>query len=100
MMMNIWIVNVNLSRFGFKASGKLSWEKFLRKFEDPLMSRRNGQTLPIKPGHVFFPGRGTDEQIPFTDVVKLLVKRMKFGHSTLRRAFLQLDKVKSSEEFI
>ena len=40
----------NFHRFQIKASGKISWEFFLEKFQDP-QAAGNGQTIPIKPGH-------------------------------------------------
>ena len=39
-----------LYRCGIKASGKISWEYFLSKFQTPL-GHHNGQTIPIKPSH-------------------------------------------------
>ena len=37
-------------RLGVKASGKISWEYFLEKFQDS-QGPGNGQTIPIKPAH-------------------------------------------------
>uniref|UniRef100_A0A8C8SZL0 EF-hand domain-containing protein n=1 Tax=Pelusios castaneus TaxID=367368 RepID=A0A8C8SZL0_9SAUR len=36
-----------MSRFGFKATGKIAWHQFLEKFQDPV-TYENGQTIPIR----------------------------------------------------
>jgi len=39
-----------LRRFEVRGTGKVSWEQFLAKFQDP-QSVGNGQTLPIGQNH-------------------------------------------------
>ena len=50
MLLYICLLQPLTCRAGIKATGKLSWEAFLEKFQNP-QNNYNGQTIPIKPGH-------------------------------------------------
>ena len=43
-------MNDFVARFAIRGTGKVSWEQFLSKFQDP-QSVGNGQTLPIGQNH-------------------------------------------------
>ena len=39
-----------MERVGVRGTGKISWELFLDKFQDP-QAKNNGQTIPLKQNH-------------------------------------------------
>ncbi|KAL3881564.1 hypothetical protein ACJMK2_027990 [Sinanodonta woodiana] len=79
-----------MDRCGVKGTGKLSWEAFLERFQDP-QATGNGQTLPIKPSHKFFPIREETETVNADDIWKLLYKHVHNHYSSMKQAFLQID---------
>lgn len=85
-----------MDRCGVKATGKISWEYFLDKFQDP-QSHGNGQTIPIKPAHKYHPNMGTGETTNIRDIVKLLDNHVKSAYGSFKNAFLQLDKNRSGK---
>lgn len=44
------IIAIFDDRCGVRGSGRVAWELFLEKFQNPV-SAGNGQTLPIQPNH-------------------------------------------------
>ncbi|VDI45640.1 Hypothetical predicted protein [Mytilus galloprovincialis] len=79
-----------MERCGVRGSTKISWEAFLDKFQD-AQSNGNGQTLPIKPAHKFFPIREGMKTIEVEDIWKLLYKHVQNHYPSLKQAFLEID---------
>ena len=48
----------------------------------------------------FFPVRGSDEKLYVDEILLLLNNRIKNGYDTLKKAFLQLDKVQTNIIFL
>ncbi|XP_074648584.1 EF-hand calcium-binding domain-containing protein 6-like [Tubulanus polymorphus] len=81
-----------MERCGVKASGRISWEIFLNKFQDP-QAFGNGQTLPIRHNnHQYFPVRGTGQAKSDEEVIDLLHDKVLHHYPSLKHAFLQFDK--------
>lgn len=79
-----------MERCGVRGSHKVSWEAFLEKFQDP-QSTGNGQTLPIKSSHKFFPIREGMKTVEVDDIWKLLFKHVQSHYPSLKQAFLEID---------
>nr|XP_022292188.1 EF-hand calcium-binding domain-containing protein 6-like isoform X2 [Crassostrea virginica] len=79
-----------MERCGVKGTGKISWEQFLDKFQDP-QGGGNGQTIPMRPNHKFFPIREGIQVVPTDDIWKLLYKHVQSHYPSLKQAFLQID---------
>ena len=47
----------------------------------------------------FFPNQGADEKLEMSEVLKLLDKHIKNSYSTLKNAFLELDKARKAVSF-
>ncbi|XP_023929939.1 EF-hand calcium-binding domain-containing protein 6 [Lingula anatina] len=73
-----------------KASGKIQWEWFLDKFQDPQGSG-NGQTVPMRVNHKYFPIRETEETMDADGILSLLRNKIENGYSSFKNAFLQID---------
>ena len=78
-----------------KATGKISWEYFLDKFQD-AQSHGNGQTIPIKPAHKYNPNMGTRETANLRDIIRMLDNHVKHAYSSFKEAFLQIDIVSNN----
>ncbi|XP_069133814.1 EF-hand calcium-binding domain-containing protein 6-like isoform X1 [Argopecten irradians] len=79
-----------MERCNVKGTGKISWEAFLEKFQD-AQAPGNGQTLPIKPGHKFFPIREEMQSFEVDDIWRLLYKHVHNHYHSIKQAFLQFD---------
>ncbi|CAH1799481.1 unnamed protein product [Owenia fusiformis] len=79
-----------MDRCGIKASGRVAWEWFLEKFQD-AQNDGNGQTIPIKPGHKYFPIRGDQEKSSVKDILRMLCEKVELGSNNLKDAFLKID---------
>ncbi|XP_050792351.1 EF-hand calcium-binding domain-containing protein 6 [Gopherus flavomarginatus] len=79
-----------MSRFGFKATGKIAWHQFLEKFQDPV-TYENGQTLPIRKNHRVNPIRGMDEAFSSNSVLLKLRRHIQNAYPSLKQAFLMID---------
>ncbi|CAM4479605.1 unnamed protein product [Lepidochelys kempii] len=79
-----------MSRFGFKATGKIAWHQFLEKFQDPV-TYENGQTLPIRKKHRVNPIRGMDEAFSSDSVLLKLHRHIQNAYPSLKQAFLMID---------
>ncbi|EMP33996.1 EF-hand calcium-binding domain-containing protein 6, partial [Chelonia mydas] len=79
-----------MSRFGFKATGKIAWHQFLEKFQDPV-TYENGQTLPIRKKHRVNPIRGIDEAFSSDSVLLKLHRHIQNAYPSLKQAFLMID---------
>ncbi|KAM8974090.1 EF-hand calcium-binding domain-containing protein 6 [Pelodytes ibericus] len=77
-----------MDRFGFKATGRINWEQFLKTFYQP---DENGQTLPIKSNHRFSPARSAVGQISNDHILQKLHKHLQESYHSLKEAFLMLD---------
>ncbi|XP_046566155.1 EF-hand calcium-binding domain-containing protein 6-like [Haliotis rubra] len=79
-----------MERCGVKGSHKISWEAFLEKFQNPWMVG-NGQTLPIKPNHKFFPIMETQKMMEADDIWYQLYRHVQSNYSSFKSAFLEFD---------
>ncbi|OWF48504.1 EF-hand calcium-binding domain-containing protein 6 [Mizuhopecten yessoensis] len=79
-----------MERCNVRGTGKISWEAFLEKFQD-AQAPGNGQTLPIKPGHKFFPIREEMQKFEVEDIWRLLYKHVHNHYHSIKQAFLQFD---------
>ncbi|XP_043944428.1 EF-hand calcium-binding domain-containing protein 6 [Protopterus annectens] len=88
--MNDSIFQGLMTRFGFKATGKIAWEQFLFKFSNPVADG-NGQTLPIKSNHRVNPVRGVDEDFSTQEILEKLHRHVQAAYPSLKKAFLVFD---------
>ncbi|XP_066264767.1 EF-hand calcium-binding domain-containing protein 6-like isoform X4 [Branchiostoma lanceolatum] len=81
-----------MDRLRIKASGKVAWEHFLEKFQDP-QADGNGQTIPIKPeaNRKVNPIREAEGSPHISDIIEKLRKHILDGYSTIKQAFLVFD---------
>ncbi|XP_035663860.1 EF-hand calcium-binding domain-containing protein 6-like [Branchiostoma floridae] len=81
-----------MDRLRIKASGKVAWEHFLEKFQDP-QADGNGQTIPIKPeaNRKVNPIREAEGVPHISEVIEKLRKHILDGYSTIKQAFLVFD---------
>lgn len=79
-----------MEKCGVKATGRIGWEDFLEKFQEPVMTG-NGQTLPIRPNHKYFPIKEGIQTVEVDDIWKLLYKHVQRNYGSLKEAFLQFD---------
>ncbi|KAI8489383.1 EF-hand calcium-binding domain-containing protein 6 [Branchiostoma belcheri] len=81
-----------MDRLRIKASGKVPWEHFLEKFQDP-QADGNGQTIPIKPeaNRKVNPIREAEGSPHISDIIEKLRKHILDGYSTIKQAFLVFD---------
>lgn len=79
-----------MDKCGVRATGRIAWEEFLERFQDPV-TLGNGQTLPIKPGHKFFPVKEGIQTLEVDDIWKMLYKHVNSNYGSFKQAFLQFD---------
>ncbi|XP_076811807.1 EF-hand calcium-binding domain-containing protein 6-like [Clavelina lepadiformis] len=77
-------------KYEVRGTGKVSWEQFLGKFQDP-QSSGNGQTLPIGQNHKVNPIRHSLGDATTPEILKKLKKHVLNNYSTLKQAFLAFD---------
>uniref|UniRef100_UPI00089DAA5E EF-hand calcium-binding domain-containing protein 6-like n=1 Tax=Ciona intestinalis TaxID=7719 RepID=UPI00089DAA5E len=77
-------------KFEVRGTGKVSWEQFLSKFQDP-QSNGNGQTIPIGQNHKVNPTRQALDNSSTPDVIKKLKDHILNNFATLKQAFLAFD---------
>lgn len=77
-------------RFQVRGTGKVSWEQFLQKFQDP-QSNGNGQTLPIGSNHKINPVREALQVSTMPEILENLKKHVLQNYSSLKQAFLKFD---------
>nr|XP_039259918.1 EF-hand calcium-binding domain-containing protein 6-like [Styela clava] len=77
-------------RFEVRGTGKVSWEQFLQKFQDP-QSSGNGQTIPIGNNHKVNPVREAMEVSSTPEILEKLKKHVLTNYTTLKQAFLKFD---------
>ncbi|KAM6093501.1 EF-hand calcium-binding domain-containing protein 6 [Chlamydotis macqueenii] len=79
-----------MNRFGLKTTGKISWQQFLEKFQDPGSTFENRQTIPMRKNHKVNPARG-DEDFSSDTVLQKLHRYIRDAYPSLKQAFLMLD---------
>lgn len=79
-------------RTGIKATGQVCWGTVLSKFQDP-QSAGNGQTIPIKSNHKYFPVKQYNEEVSSDELWNLLHKHVSSAYGSFQNAFLQMDEV-------
>ncbi|ESO84984.1 hypothetical protein LOTGIDRAFT_236027 [Lottia gigantea] len=79
-----------MERCGIRGTGRIAWEIFLEKFQNPMDSG-NGQTIPIKNNHKFFPVMEKQCTVLSEDVWNQLYKSIESHYSSFRQAFLEFD---------
>ncbi|XP_053398276.1 EF-hand calcium-binding domain-containing protein 6-like [Mercenaria mercenaria] len=79
-----------MEKCGVRATGRIGWEDFLEKFQEPMMTG-NGQTLPIRPNHKFFPVKEGIQTVEVDEIWKLLYKHVQSNYGSFKQAFLQFD---------
>ncbi|KAH3735163.1 hypothetical protein DPMN_041624, partial [Dreissena polymorpha] len=79
-----------MEKCGVKATGRVDWENLLEKFQDPV-TVGNGQTIPIRPNHKFFPIKEGITTVEVDDIWKLLYKHVHSNYGSIKQAFLQMD---------
>ena len=83
---------VMYSRAEIKASGKVCWGAVLSKFQDP-QSHGNGQTIPIKSNHKYFPVKQYTEDATSDELWNLLHRHVTSAYGSFKHAFLEIDEV-------
>ncbi|KAM9245559.1 LOW QUALITY PROTEIN: EF-hand calcium-binding domain-containing protein 6 [Leptosomus discolor] len=81
-----------MNRFGLKATGKIAWQQFLEKFQDPGSTFENKQTIPLRKKHKVNPPRG-DEAFSSEPVLQKLHRYIQDAYPSLKQEFLMLDEV-------
>ncbi|KAK3098848.1 hypothetical protein FSP39_023679 [Pinctada imbricata] len=84
------LFNQLMERCGVRGTGKIAWEIFLDKFQDP-QGTGNGQTIPMRHNHKFFPVRENLHTVQTDDLWRLLYKHVQSHYPSLKEAFLQFD---------
>ncbi|XP_052809717.1 EF-hand calcium-binding domain-containing protein 6-like isoform X2 [Mya arenaria] len=79
-----------MDKCGVHATGRVDWENLLEKFQDPVMVG-NGQTLPIRPNHKFFPVKEGIQTVAVDEIWKLLYKHVQSNYRSIKQAFLEFD---------
>ncbi|KAM6381899.1 LOW QUALITY PROTEIN: EF-hand calcium-binding domain-containing protein 6 [Alca torda] len=78
-----------MNRFGLKATGKITWQQFLEKFQDPGATFENRQRIPMRKKKKVNPARA---EAFFSDtVLQKLHRYIQDAYSSLKQAFLMLD---------
>ncbi|XP_041351388.1 EF-hand calcium-binding domain-containing protein 6-like [Gigantopelta aegis] len=80
-----------MDRCGIKGTGRISWEAFLEKFQEPR-DVGNGQTIPIKPNHKFFPIMETQAVVKADSIWNQLYEHVESHYPSFKQAFLEFDK--------
>ncbi|KAK6168917.1 hypothetical protein SNE40_020073 [Patella caerulea] len=79
-----------MERCGIKGTGRIAWEIFLEKFQDPI-DVFNGQTLPIGRNHKFFPVMEKQSTVLSDDIWNQLYRSIESHYSSFKQAFLEFD---------
>ncbi|XP_029453350.1 EF-hand calcium-binding domain-containing protein 6 [Rhinatrema bivittatum] len=82
------IIGIKKVDLAFKTTGKIAWEQFLKKFQDPGLLD-NGQTSPVKPTHrVNLP-----KEVDFSSdhILQKLHRHISEAVPSLKKAFFMLD---------
>uniref|UniRef100_A0A2C9KUP1 EF-hand domain-containing protein n=1 Tax=Biomphalaria glabrata TaxID=6526 RepID=A0A2C9KUP1_BIOGL len=80
-----------MERCGVRASGRVAWELFLEKFQNPV-NIGNGQTLPIRSNYRIHPIMEIQKVVDWDTIWTQLYKRVQSHYNSLKEAFLQIDK--------
>ncbi|KAH9512262.1 hypothetical protein Btru_041326 [Bulinus truncatus] len=80
-----------MERCGVRASGRVAWEIFLEKFQNPV-NIGNGQSLPIRSNYRIHPIMETQKIVDWDTIWTQLYKRVQSHFNSLKEAFLQMDK--------
>jgi len=68
------------------------WGVVLSKFQDP-QSEGNGQSIPIKSNHKYFPVKQYNEEATSDELWNLLHRHVTSAYGSFKNAFLQMDEV-------
>ncbi|KAF6034130.1 EFCAB6 [Bugula neritina] len=79
-----------MERAQIKASGQVCWGVVLSKFQDP-QSEGNGQSIPIKSNHKYFPVKQYNEEATSDELWNLLHRHVTSAYGSFKNAFLQMD---------
>ncbi|KAL4233424.1 EF-hand calcium-binding domain-containing protein 6 [Mactra antiquata] len=79
-----------MEKCGVRGTGRIGWEDFLEKFQEPV-AVGNGQTIPIRPNHKYFPVKEGITTLAVDDIWKLLYKHVQSNYASIKQAFLEFD---------